>query len=145
MSTILLPYDGSDPAKQAVEFAADSFPDAEVTLLHVVRRPAETGYDLVGMPSKVGESTAELLEAAHERGEELLDEAATIAADADLEVHREVVEGNPQRKIVEYAEENDVDHVVIGSHGRTGASRVFLGSVAERVARRSPTPVTIVR
>ncbi|GAB7020902.1 hypothetical protein JCM18750_37640 [Halostagnicola bangensis] len=38
-----------------------------------------------------------------------------------------------------------VDHIVIGSHGRSGPSRVLLGSVTERVARRAPVPVTIVR
>ncbi|MFW6265865.1 MAG: universal stress protein, partial [Halanaeroarchaeum sp.] len=44
-----------------------------------------------------------------------------------------------------YVEETDVDHVVIGSHGRSGVGRILLGSVAERVVRRSPTPVTVVR
>ena len=47
--------------------------------------------------------------------------------------------------IVEYVETHDVDHVVIGSHGRKGLSRVLLGSVAELVVRRSPVPVTVVR
>jgi nucleotide-binding universal stress UspA family protein len=46
---------------------------------------------------------------------------------------------------VDYAAEHDIDHIVVGSHGRTGASRILLGSVAETVARRSPVPVTIVR
>jgi nucleotide-binding universal stress UspA family protein len=47
--------------------------------------------------------------------------------------------------IVTYADENDVDHVVLGSHGRKGLTRVLLGSVAEAVVRRSPVPVTVVR
>ena len=44
-----------------------------------------------------------------------------------------------------YAEENDIDHIVVGSHGRGGVSRMLLGSVAETVARRSSVPVTIIR
>jgi len=44
-----------------------------------------------------------------------------------------------------YAEDLDVDHIVMDSHGRSGASRVLLGSVAETVTRRSPVSVTIVR
>jgi len=46
---------------------------------------------------------------------------------------------------VEYAEESDVDHIVIGSHGRSGVSRILLGSVAESVVRRADMPVTVVR
>jgi len=43
------------------------------------------------------------------------------------------------------AEEGAFDHVVVGSHGRTGVSRIILGSTAENVIRRSPVPVTIAR
>lgn len=53
--------------------------------------------------------------------------------------------GRPARTIVEYVEDHDVDHVVVGSHGRSGLSRTLLGSVAERVVRRSSVPVTVVR
>jgi len=53
--------------------------------------------------------------------------------------------GQPARTIVGYADENEVDHIVMGSHGRTGVARVLLGSVAEAVARRASIPVTIVR
>lgn len=53
--------------------------------------------------------------------------------------------GRPERAIVAYAEDHLVDEIVIGSHGRTGGSRILLGSVAEQVVRRSPIPVTVVR
>lgn len=145
MSRILLAYDGSDPAKRAIEHVADSFPDADVTVLHVVGQPHESRYDQVGMKPAIGTDTEELLDEAHEQAAELLDEAAEIASDGGLDVRREIVEGYPAREIIEYAEENEFDHVVMGSHGRTGASRILLGSVAEKVTRRSPTPVTIVR
>lgn len=52
--------------------------------------------------------------------------------------------GNPAREILSFADDTDVDHVVIGSRGRTGVW-VLLGSVAENVARRASVPVTIVR
>ncbi|WP_412781655.1 universal stress protein, partial [Aeromonas diversa] len=59
---------------------------------------------------------------------------------------RTVIEhGDPSRMIISYTETHDVDRIVLGSHGRSGLSRVLLGSVAETVARRSPVPVTIVR
>ncbi len=46
--------------------------------------------------------------------------------------------------IVEFAETNDVDLIVMSSHGRTGMGRLFLGSIAERVIRHSPCPVMVV-
>lgn len=52
--------------------------------------------------------------------------------------------GAPARQIVAYAGENAIDLIVVGAHGRTGLSRVLLGSVAEAVVRRAPCPVLVV-
>ncbi len=79
------------------------------------------------------------------RAEGILERAREQAAAYDHDLETEQVIGSVSRSIVDYVEGSDVDHVVIGSHGRTGASRILLGSVAENVARRSPVPVTIVR
>jgi len=56
-----------------------------------------------------------------------------------------VVVGRPAREITDELESGEYDHVVMGSHGRSGVSRILLGSVAETVLRRSPVPVTVVR
>lgn len=53
--------------------------------------------------------------------------------------------GRPDREIITYANDNGFDQIVIGSHGRQGRSRVLFGSVSEKVARRFPRSVTIVR
>jgi nucleotide-binding universal stress UspA family protein len=74
--------------------------------------------------------------------------AALDAAEAALEGvphERHVLEGNPWREIVDYAERSGVDLVVMGTHGRGGLNRLLLGSVAERVVRASPVPVLTVR
>jgi universal stress protein A len=52
--------------------------------------------------------------------------------------------GVPARAIVKYARDNEIDLVVMGTHGRTGMSRALLGSVAERVVRTAPCPVLTV-
>lgn len=57
----------------------------------------------------------------------------------------ETVAGDPERPIVESAEDNDVDRIVIGSSGRDRAARVLLGSTAEPAVRRTPVPVAVVR
>ena len=59
-------------------------------------------------------------------------------------LERAVEGGKPTRVIVDYAEDEFIDHVVMGSHGRQGVSRL-LGSVAKTVVRRSPVPVTVTR
>ena len=53
--------------------------------------------------------------------------------------------GAPFLEIIRYAKENDVDLIVLGTHGRSGLAHVLLGSVAERVVRKSPCPVLTVR
>ena len=53
--------------------------------------------------------------------------------------------GPPAQRIVEYANENDVDLIVIGTHGHTGLRRVLMGSVAESVVRKAECPVLAIK
>ena len=136
---VLVPIDDSEPAMQAVEHAVREYPDADLTLLHVID-PSIGTYGEGGMYAYDS-----LLEARRQAADELLENAAEIATDHDGSVERETVVGSPGTEIVAVAETDAVDHIVVGSHGRSGASRVLLGSVAERVVRRAPVPVTVVR
>lgn len=85
-------------------------------------------------------------------GKEALEEVRRIAAREGVEVETEIFHANTEdyyldakRLIVVYAEERGFDMIVLGSHGRTGISRVLLGSVSEYVARNSHCPVLIVK
>ena len=60
-------------------------------------------------------------------------------------VHEYIVIGLPSNRILEVAESIDARHIVLGSQGRTGLSRVLLGSKAERIVQLAPVPVTIVK
>ena len=137
---IVVPVDGSDQSQQALEYAYEQFPDATLTLLHVIN-PARAGYGAqAGLPS----FSEEWYDEAEAAAEELF---ASVRADAPestrIETATEV--GQPARTIVEFTEENDGDKIIIGSHGRQGISRVLLGSVAEAVVRRAHVPVTVAR
>ncbi|MFC7166081.1 universal stress protein [Halospeciosus flavus] len=139
MSRILVPVDESEQSTHALEYALEEFEADELVLIHVLD-PAETH-----LVSALSVPSDEWLERSQEAAEELFDEARATAAEFDVEIAETATPvGQPARSIVTYAEENDVDHIVIGSHGRSGVSRVLLGSVAEAVVRRSPVPVTIV-
>ena len=142
-SHVLVPIDDSDRSTEALEFACGEYPDAKITALHVLD-PGDF-YAATGVEGGAMANYDELQDHHETRAETLLEEAREEAADCGKEIEADHVVGGVSRSIVEYAEENDVDHIVIGSHGRTGASRILLGSVAETVARRSPVPVTIVR
>ncbi|QPV62171.1 universal stress protein [Halosimplex litoreum] len=138
---ILVPVDGSEQAHRAFEFVTEEFDDAEVVLLHVIN-PAEAGYSAQASIPSFSEEWYESEQAA---AEELFAEIAALADGTELSTERETEVGKPTRAIVEFADENGIDQIVMGSHGRSGVTRILLGSVAEAVVRRSPVPVTVVR
>jgi nucleotide-binding universal stress UspA family protein len=137
---VLVAYDGSDPAQEAAEHAFTTYPDEEIVLLRVV----EAAEGSTGAGIKLVQEA--LRDREDEVAEELPSETADLISDADREFRTETAVGDPAREIVAFADENDeIEHVVIGSHGRDGLSRVLLGSVAEKIVRRSPVPVTVIR
>ncbi|WP_411714888.1 universal stress protein [Natronomonas sp.] len=135
---VLVPIDGSAPANVALDHAFEQFGDDALTALYVM--------DPVDGATTWGPGSAEnWLSAAEDRAESVLEAADDRAATTGHSLDTDSVVGRPARAIVEYAEEHEFDHIVIGSHGRDGITRVLLGSVAETVIRRSPVPVTVVR
>lgn len=135
---ILVPVDGSPQSTKAVEFVVDEWPDAELTLLNVIN-PVEAGYSpTAGVPS----GAEEWYEGAKADSKEVL---STATPDSMATIHTKTEVGRPAQTIVEVAEDSDIDHIVMGSHGRTGVSRILLGSVTEAVIRNSTVPVTVVR
>lgn len=131
---ILVPTDGSDlslAAATAATALARRF-DADLFVVHVV--------DTSGLPLGADEAMVDDLVS---RGETLVDEAADVARAAGVDVTTAVLRDGavPHRGVVDYAADQDVDLVVMGSHGRTGLGRFVLGSVAEWTIRESPAPV----
>lgn len=137
---VLVPVDGSEQAEAACQFVASEYPTATVTLLHVIN-PAEAGYSV---QSSLPSASEEWYDRQKSQAESIFDDLETDLG-GDRDVQRVIEVGKPVRVIVEFAEDSDVDQIVMGSHGRSGVTRILLGSVAETVVRRSPVPVTVVR
>ena len=64
---------------------------------------------------------------------------------SDVEVKEVILEGHPSREIIDFAEDNEIDLIVMGTLGKTGLDKFLMGSVAENVVRNSKVPVMIVR
>ena len=73
-----------------------------------------------------------------------LDDLKIDSAD-DLQVIRRVAQGHPFVELVRYAKDNAIDLIVVGTHGRGAIAHILLGSVAEKVVRKAPCPVLVVR
>ncbi|RQH01410.1 universal stress protein [Natrarchaeobius oligotrophus] len=138
--SILVPVDGSERSAEALEYAIETFPDARITAFHAIEAGQGDLGTFSGMTGDVPDDEPEL-----ERSEEILEAARRRADERGATIDTERGRGRPDRLIVKRAEEGDYDVVAIGSHGRDGVARVLLGSVAEKVARRSPIPVLVVR
>ncbi len=140
---ILLPTDFSDNAKAAQDYAcgmADQF-GAQLHVVTVVQDVAlilpETGMFLtLPLPS-----VHEIVETAETTLKSVL-KPEWVSQHA---VVFKVLVGNPFVEIVQYATDQQLDLIVMGTHGRTGLQHVMLGSVAERVLRKSTCPVLTVR
>ena len=132
---------------RALRYALREFPDAEIVAYHVV--------DLFepdrGMDGEFESSYEPMLgsdewfASVTEITDQLFEEVSEIAADYDRSILTDSDIGDPSRLVLEYATEEDVDHIVLGAHGRIDERRSIFGTVAETVVRRAPVPVTIVR
>lgn len=134
---VLVPTDGSKGAEVAVEHAieiAEKF-GANVHVLYVVDVRVNTKGDV----------WANILGGLKEIGEKATQSISDQVIEQGLKPVKEVKEGVPHREINEYADDNDIDLIVMGTHGRTGLDRVLIGSTAEKVLRTSEVPVMTVR
>lgn len=138
---VLVAIDGSDPATAALEYALERFDDETITVLHVIDVDEPDGSLRQHVLSD--EYDAER-EAAERAAEAIMETAQTYADEHDVAITPVVVYGRPAHRIAAYAEDNDIDTVVMGTHDRSGLSRLLLGSLSEVVARRSSVPVTVV-
>lgn len=136
---VLVPIDFSEQSDEALEeaFALAASP-ADVTVLHVA--PPLATY-AVADPAIVWEKVTDEERARH------LEESFRKQGDDPRrqKVKFEVVFGYPAEEVTKFAENHDIGMIVMPSHGRTGLSRMFVGSVAERVVRMAHCPVLVLR
>ena len=143
LKKILYPTDFSDSSLEALPYALSFARDykAKLVLMHVVNEAIFSE----------GLSLARAI-APEALGQEMADEAdrrlkMLIPADqrAGLDVEMVILHGMPFLEVIRYAKANDVDLIVIGTHGRSGMDHIIFGSTAEKVVRKAPCPVLSVK
>lgn len=138
---ILVPTDLSNHSFRALLHAAAlaNALDASILLLHVVE---ENPYVALTSSDQLSMSTSTLAEhRAHRRLRAFIGESDRL--DVPIELH--LAFGNPENEIAHFVETHDVDLMVLSSHGTTTELRNPLGHVSDRILRRIPVPVFLVR
>ena len=135
-SRILVPTDGSvgsaHVALQAIDLAETY--GATIHVLHVVDE------NVRGLVAGFGDE-----DELEDRGKRAVERVEEMARHHGIDVVTAIENGDPARRIVDYAEEVDADLIIAGTHGRSGVERRLIGSVAERVVRQARCPVMTVR
>jgi len=157
---VLVPLDGSEMAEVVLPYVENigACYSAEVILLRVVPIPQDRLIATVYQPSMVVPGSAEdpvplphpvyqeqEMASLRAEAERMLAGARRRLGEAGLQPRIEVLFGRPEEKIVEYATKQEVDLIVISTHGRTGFGRWAFGSVAKRVMRATTIPVLMIR
>ena len=136
MKKILFPTDFSTASDAALVHAENlaKQSSAELLILHIEEPPlAYGGGELYyGLPEPSSERILKML-------------SDVCPSDPQLSFKHRLVMGDPATEIVRVAEEEQAELIVLGTHGRTGLSRILMGSVAEAVVRHAPCPVLIYR
>jgi len=136
---VLVPTDGSNGTTETLDHAVAiaGAHDATVHALYVVDQRRYRAAE--------GDTKEEVRKSLELEADRALEDARTHLEEAGLTVETERHEGIPHREITDFAEESDVDMVVMGTHGHTGRDRVAnLGSVTRRVVEHVDTPVLVV-
>ena len=138
-SKILVAIDSSDASMDAADYATSMSQryNAELYALHVIH----VDVDLYG-PHETSEFTRNM----RNEGEKYLDKVKVKANEKDIQIKTEIISSkNIAGGILDFAEENNIDLIVIGRRGRSGFKKLLLGSVASHVVTYAHCPVLVVK
>lgn len=151
LSHVLVPVDGSSLSEKALDYARQIVdPNGRLTLVTVVDIPiSRFVYPSEMMPAPV--NTSGIIQEIESESSRIQQDAMTYVrhlADSlrtgNLRIETFTAVGEPAQEILNLTEKEKPDAIVMATHGRTGLSRWFLGSVTQRVLSASPVPVLVI-
>jgi nucleotide-binding universal stress UspA family protein len=131
---VLVPTDGSKPARKAVQ-----------TGIELATEQGATVHGLYVVEPTYATEPGEVTETLKRRGERIVSDIAEEAEVQGVPAVTEVQLGTPHEILLDYADANDIDLIVMGTHGRTGLGRYLLGSVTQKAVRLAEVPVLTVQ
>jgi nucleotide-binding universal stress UspA family protein len=139
---IMVATDGSEFVRKAVAKAIEiaKLSDAKLYAVYII---SNDEFSISNPKDKQLEQSS--LDYFRIEGKEAIAYVETAARAEKIEVEPVILEGSPAHEIVNFAEENNIDLIVMGTLGKTGIKRFLLGSVAENVVRQSRKAVLVVR
>jgi nucleotide-binding universal stress UspA family protein len=143
MKHILVPLDGSALAERILPpaTALGALTNAAFTLLQVVA-PEAAGYETDWPTARLAAGTLKAIQAA---AQTYLDHVAERLGAQSLVVHTAVIVGQTAPAILDYAHDHGIDLIALATHGRSGAARILLGSIADKTLRGATMPVLLYR
>ena len=151
-ANILVPLDGSALGERALPMA-QHLARSSATSLHLLQvislRPElealrGSGSESVTVLEMAQDAARRFIEVQTARGKEYLESLAVQLQKAGINVTTVIREGAADENIVEYAKAQEIDLIVMSTHGRSGFKRFFVGSVTDRVIRSGETPVLVL-
>lgn len=138
---ILIATDGSETANEAADFGIEMVgcSGAKVYAVYVIDTTPYRSVSLDKIWSK------ETLEEFEKVGHEATSYIEKTGKAAGMEVESRVLKGNPAEKIISFAEDNNIDMIIVGSLGKGRYERAVLGSVSEKIVKHAKVPVMVVR
>jgi nucleotide-binding universal stress UspA family protein len=139
---IMIATDGSELVKQAVKSAVEiaKLNEAKLYAVHVI---AIGGYSIIhSLDEKWKQIMKKQLMI---KGEKATAYVENVGKAANIDVESVIIEGNPANEIIDFAENNDIDLIIMGTHEKTELQRFLVGSVAENVIRHSRKAVLIIK
>lgn len=143
-SKILVPLDGSKLAECSLGHLKSTISgnnNPEIVLLRVMETVSSND---IAAWAQAGYTLADIEKRNRSQVQEYLSNAVERLAKEGISANSEITYGRPAEAILDFAEKNKVDLIIISSHGRTGISRWALGSVADRVVHHSSIPVLVI-
>jgi nucleotide-binding universal stress UspA family protein len=132
---ILVAYDGSQPARRALDWVTQIKGDPQVTIISVIQTLAGS--------EKIADAIDPVVDLADHHRQ--LQQAAEILATAGITAHTTEAAGNPAEEILTTADAGGYDLIILGATGAHLVRRFLVGSVSDRVVRHSKLPVLVIR
>lgn len=137
---IVIATDGSENSRRAIFYGIEiaKLSGATVHVLYVVDTPSTISETWTAGKEMIREMMIN-------DGKKVMSKIMKILEDSGVEAKEVLLEGHPSDGIINFAENNSMDLIVMGTLGKTGLERFLMGSVAEKVVRYSKVPVLVVR